>query len=206
MTYIVALTGGIGSGKSTIADMFATLGTGVVDADLIAREVVEPDSPALNRIVLHFGHRVLQADGSLNRRWLRERIFQQPAEKNWLNTLLHPLIQQKTRIRLAAVTSTYALWVIPLLVENQRQHEANRILVADIPEKIQIHRTMQRDGISRQQAENILANQASRHARLALADDIIDNSQSQQTVRMQVKHLHADYLQRAALALQQETP
>ncbi|NUA43555.1 Dephospho-CoA kinase [Dickeya solani] len=133
MAYIVALTGGIGSGKSTVAQGFATLGATIVDADVIARQVVAPGQPALTAIVEYFGLEILQPDGALNRSALRERIFSSPEDKRWLNALLHPLIQQETRRQLAAVTTPYALWVVPLLVENQLQGQAQRILVVDIP-------------------------------------------------------------------------
>jgi dephospho-CoA kinase len=124
MAYIVALTGGIGSGKSTVADAFARHGVMVVDADIIARQVVEPGAPALAAIVERFGNEMLQSDGRLNRAALRQRIFSNPDEKRWLNQLLHPLIHQETQRQLAQVTSPYALWVVPLLVENNLQARA----------------------------------------------------------------------------------
>ncbi|MBI0832563.1 dephospho-CoA kinase, partial [Escherichia coli] len=118
MRYIVALTGGIGSGKSTVANAFADLGINVIDADIIARQVVEPGAPALHAIADHFGANMIAADGTLQRRALRERIFANPEEKNWLNALLHPLIQQETQHQIQQATSPYVLWVVPLLVEN----------------------------------------------------------------------------------------
>lgn len=118
MRYTVALTGGIGSGKSTVANAFADLGINVIDADIIARQVVEPGTPALKAIEEHFGSDVIAADGSLQRRILRERIFSNPEEKSWLNALLHPLIQQETQRQFQQATSPYLLWVVPLLVEN----------------------------------------------------------------------------------------
>ena len=118
MRYIVALTGGIGSGKSTVANAFADLGINVIDADIIARQVVEPGAPALHAIADHFGANMIAADGTLQRRALRERIFANPEEKNWLNDLLHPLIQQETQHQIQQATSPYVLWVVPLLVEN----------------------------------------------------------------------------------------
>lgn len=118
MRYIVALTGGIGSGKSTVANAFADLGINVIDADIIARQVVEPGAPALHAIADHFGANMIAADGTLQRRALRERIFANPEEKNWLNALLHPLIQQETQHQIQRATSPYVLWVVPLLVEN----------------------------------------------------------------------------------------
>ncbi|WP_261643696.1 dephospho-CoA kinase [Erwinia mallotivora] len=176
MHYIVALTGGIGSGKSTIAHAFARRGIDIVDADLIARQVVEPGQPALAAVAAKFGAHLLQQDGTLDRAALRQRIFTCPADKTWLNALLHPLIQAETRRQLALTQSEWCLWVVPLLVENNLQHLANRVLVVDVDRDTQLARTINRDGISREQAEHILAAQATREQRLAVADDIIDNS------------------------------
>lgn len=206
MGFTVALTGGIGSGKSTVAHMFANLDIGVVDADVIARQVVRPGEPALAQIVQHFGHNVLSAEGILNRRWLRERIFTHAEDKHWLNALLHPLIAQHTRQQLAQINSPYALWVVPLLLETRCQQAVNRILLVDVPEEIQIQRTMARDGISRQQVVNILTSQASRQQRLALADDIIDNTASPHAVWTQVNSLHHNYLQLARQTVSKELP
>lgn len=122
MTYIVALTGGIGSGKSTVANAFANLGVPLVDADIIARQVVEPGTSALAAIASRYGENILQQDGSLNRAALRQKIFSEQQEKAWLNSLLHPLIQQETQRQLAGIDQPYALWVVPLLVENGLHH------------------------------------------------------------------------------------
>ncbi|WP_312687297.1 dephospho-CoA kinase [Kosakonia sp.] len=206
MGYTVALTGGIGSGKSTVADAFAALGVDVVDADIIARQVVEPGSPALRAIARHFGTEMILADGSLNRRLLRERIFASPADKTWLNGLLHPLIHQLTQQQIAQASSPYVLWVVPLLVENQLYHKADRVLVIDVSEETQISRTMQRDGVSREHAENILAAQATREARLAVADDVIDNNGAPDAIASDVARLHAAYLKNALQAVSQEKP
>ena len=153
MGYTVALTGGIGSGKSTVADAFAQLGIKVIDADVIARQVVEPGTPALQAIADHFGPQMIAPDGTLNRRLLREKIFAQVEEKAWLNALLHPLIQQETRRQMQAATSPYLLWVVPLLVENRLSSQADRVLVVDVPKETQIERTMLRDKVSREHAE-----------------------------------------------------
>lgn len=204
MAYIVALTGGIGSGKSTVADAFARHGVTVVDADVIARQVVEPGTPALAAIAKRFGNEMLQPDGRLNRAALRQRIFSNPDEKSWLNQLLHPLIHQKTQCQLAQVTSPYALWVVPLLVENNLQERADRVLVVDVDNETQLARTIARDGISRQQAQNILSAQVTREQRLAAADDIIDNSGTAQGIEPLVAALHRRYLELAASATRQD--
>lgn len=176
MAYIVALTGGIGSGKTTVANAFARHGATLVDADVIARQVVEPGTPALAAIAERFGNEMLLPDGALNRAALRQRIFSHPDDKTWLNQLLHPLIHRETQRQLAQATSPYALWVVPLLVENGLQDRADRVLVIDVDAETQLARTIARDGVSREQAQSILAAQATRRQRLAVADDIIDNS------------------------------
>jgi len=198
MPYTVALTGGIGSGKSTIANAFAALGVPVIDADVIAREVVEPGSPALQRIAERHGNSILTEQGTLNRPRLREIIFQSPEEKTWLNNLLHPLINARTQQLKALTAAPYVLWVVPLLVENRLQHQANRVLVVDVDEETQLARTIQRDGIDRLQAQNILSAQATRDARLAVADDVIHNSGTPDEALPQVAALHQRYLALAA--------
>ncbi|MBN6044357.1 dephospho-CoA kinase [Citrobacter sp. ku-bf4] len=206
MRYTVALTGGIGSGKSTVANAFADLGIQIIDADIIARQVVEPGKPALEAIEKHFGPELIAADGTLHRRLLRERIFADPQEKAWLNALLHPLIQQETRRQFQQATSAYVLWVVPLLVENGLYHQANRVLVVDVTPETQLSRTMQRDDVSRAHVEQILAAQATREARLAVADDVIDNNGAPDSIRSDVARLHARYLQLASQFVSQEKP
>lgn len=206
MGYTVALTGGIGSGKSTVADEFAHLGVTVIDADIIARQVVEPGTPALLAIAERFGPQMINDDGSLNRRRLRERIFAYSEGKAWLNALLHPLIQQETRRQMQASTSPYLLWVVPLLVENRLTDKADRVLVVDVPKETQIERTMRRDGVSREHAEHILAAQATREQRLAAADDVIENMGSADAVASHVARLHEKYLMLASQAASQEKP
>ena len=190
MRYIVALTGGIGSGKSTVANAFADLGINVIDADIIARQVVEPGAPALHAIADHFGANMIAADGTLQRRALRERIFANPEEKNWLNDLLHPLIQQETQHQIQQATSPYVLWVVPLLVENSLYKKANRVLVVDVSPETQLKRTMQRDDVTR----------------LAVADDVIDNNGAPDAIASDVARLHAHYLQLASQFVSQEKP
>ncbi|BDG86034.1 MULTISPECIES: dephospho-CoA kinase [Citrobacter] len=206
MRYTVALTGGIGSGKSTVASAFADLGINVIDADIIARQVVEPGQPALMAIAEHFGSALIAPDGSLQRRMLRERIFASPEEKSWLNALLHPLIQQETRRQFQQATSPYVLWVVPLLVENALYKQANRVLVVDVTPETQLLRTMQRDDVTREHAEQILAAQATREARLAVADDVIDNNGAPDAIASDVARLHARYLQLASQFVSQEKP
>ena len=193
--YVVAITGGIGSGKTTVANQFAALGIEVVDADLIAREVVAPGTPALAAIVNHFGPEILTEQGLLDRRVLRERIFSDPAAKSWLNALLHPIIRSEMLRQCAAVSSPYCLLVVPLLVENRLTELADRVLVIDVDEATQIERTCRRDGVSREQAQAILASQANRSERLAMADDVLDNqSGTTETIRARILALHETYL------------
>lgn len=193
--YVVAITGGIGSGKTTVANQFAALGIEVVDADLIAREVVEPGTPALAAIASHFGPGILDEQGQLDRRALRERIFSDPAAKSWLNALLHPIIRSEMLRQCAAANSPYCLLVVPLLVENRLTELADRVLVIDVDEATQIERTCRRDGVSLEQAQAILASQASRSERLAMADDVLDNqSGTTETIRERILALHETYL------------
>ncbi|MFQ2322937.1 dephospho-CoA kinase [Aeromonas dhakensis] len=193
--YVVAITGGIGSGKTTVANQFAELGIEVVDADIIAREVVEPGTPALAAIATHFGADVIAPDGRLDRRQLRERVFTNPQAKGWLNALLHPLIRSEMQRQCAAARSPYCLLVVPLLVENRLTALANRVLVIDVDEATQIERTCRRDGVSREQAEAILAAQASRTERLAAADDVLDNQNgTPEAIKSRIFALHETYL------------
>lgn len=206
MGYTVALTGGIGSGKSTVADAFSRMGIQIIDADIIARQVVEPGTPALRAIAEHFGSELIEPDGSLNRRMLRERIFSHPDEKAWLNALLHPLIQQETQKQMSEATSPYVLWVVPLLVENNLHQNADRVLVVDVSPATQIQRTVARDNVAREHAEQILAAQATREARLAVADDVIDNNGAPDAIASDVARLHQQYLEYAAQSVLQEKP
>ncbi|CRH28164.1 dephospho-CoA kinase [Pantoea ananatis] len=196
--YTVALTGGIGSGKSTIAGYFAASGVDIIDADVIAREVVEPGTPALQAIIERYGDAILTEQGTLQRSRLREIIFTTPDEKTWLNALLHPLINARTQQLKAQAASPYVLWVVPLLVENRLQRQADRVLVVDTDEETQLRRTLQRDNVSLEQAKRILAAQATRQQRLDCADDIIDNSGAPEKALPQVAKLHQLYLKLAA--------
>ena len=206
MRYTVALTGGIGSGKSTVANAFADLGIHITDADIIARQVVEPGKPALKSIADHFGPELIAADGTLERKMLRERIFAHPEEKAWLEALLHPLIQQETQRQFQQATSPYVLWMVPLLGENALYTKANRVLVVDVSPQTQLSRTMLRDDVTREHVEQILAAQATREARLAVADDVINNNGTPDSIMSDVARLHALYLQLASQFVLQEKP
>ncbi|MCR3755492.1 MAG: dephospho-CoA kinase [Sodalis sp. Psp] len=202
--YIVALTGGIGSGKSTAANAFAKLGVPLIDADLIARQVVSPGSSILRTIAQRFSPAILRADGSLDRAALRELIFSDAREKSWLNGLLHPLIQERATQQLRFIQTPYVLWVVPLLIENNLQHRANRVLVVDVEPEIQIARILSRDAVSRAQVDNILAAQVSRQQRLACADDVIDNSRRHEEIIDQVAILHRNLVLVASTTRQAE--
>ncbi|SEG70654.1 dephospho-CoA kinase [Marinobacterium lutimaris] len=195
----VGLTGGIGSGKSAAANMFAGLGVPVVDADLIAREVVEPGEPALELIAEHFGNDVIQSDGCLDRRALRERVFAEVSERKWLEQLLHPLINQRIRERLAASEAPYVMLVSPLLIESGQVDLVDRVIVVDVDKQTQIERTLTRDKVSAEQVEKILASQCSRVERTRRADHLLDNGGSLKHLREQVESLHRqliDYVDR----------
>ncbi|CAB5560162.1 Dephospho-CoA kinase [Providencia rettgeri] len=194
MPYIVALTGGIGSGKTTVANEFARLGVPLVDADVIARQVVEPNSPALESIRYHFGEDIILPNGCLDRQRLRDIIFSKPDEKKWLNALLHPLIQQETQKQFQQIDYPYVLWVVPLLIENNIHHLADRVLVVDVTVEEQIQRTLKRDKTSLEQVTNILNAQVSREKRLNHANDIIINHTHGTDLSDKVAILHNQYL------------
>ncbi|GAA5216695.1 dephospho-CoA kinase [Corallincola platygyrae] len=200
--FVVGLTGGIGSGKSTVAAMFSDLGITVVDADQVAREVVAKGSEALSQIASHFGQDILLPTGELDRTALRSRVFADQQERHWLNTLLHPLIGEEMRRQLSHSSSPYTIWMVPLLVENKLTAQADRVLVIDVPESIQIQRATSRDSQSQQQITDIMNSQASRAERLSLADDTLDNNRPESEVRQTVESLHHHYLR---LAAQKET-
>lgn len=193
--YVVGLTGGIGSGKTTVANIFHELGVQSVDADLVAREVVMPGEPALDAIVQHFGQAILHPDGQLDRAALRARIFADEAEKQWLNQLLHPQIRQRLLQQLQSCTTSYALLIAPLLLENKLQIYTDRVLVVDIPEELQLSRTVQRDQVTPEQVRNILSSQLARAERLAQADDILLNTIPVSELKPQIQQLHLSYQQ-----------
>jgi dephospho-CoA kinase len=194
----VALTGGIASGKSTVAELFAALGVPVIDTDVIAREVVEPGQSALSQVVEAFGPEVLVSGGRLDRRQLRERIFADPIAKRRLEAILHPAIRAEMERQSGAAGGPYQLLVIPLLTEGKRRDHVDRVLLVDVPEELQIQRLMARDGVSHSQAQASLNAQATRAERLATADDILRNTGRPDDLRDAVTGLHAKYLQLAA--------
>lgn len=192
--WILGLTGGIGSGKSAVAQHFIDLGVHLVDADHAARWVVEPGRPALTKIAEHFGEQVLQADGTLNRTRLRELVFQDEQQRRWLESLLHPLIGQEIAQYLAKAESPYAILVSPLLVESGQHRMTRRVLVVDVPEHLQVQRTMVRDQSSEEQVKAILRAQANREERLRHADDILLNDRDLAWLNSEVERLHHFYL------------
>ncbi|MFZ5722371.1 MAG: dephospho-CoA kinase [Pseudomonadota bacterium] len=195
--FIVGLTGGIGSGKTAASDWFRNQGITVVDADVVARQVVEPGTPALAAIAEHFGRHVLQADGTLDRAALRRIVFEKPEERRWLEQLTHPLIAQEILRQLTAATSAYALLVSPLLFETRQRDFVARTLLIDVPEARQVARTAARDKVEEDQVRAIMAAQMPRSERRTRADDIADNDGTLAELHAQLERLHARYLELA---------
>lgn len=194
---IVGLTGGIGSGKTAASDYFASLGIVVVDADIVAREVVEPDHPAWQAILDRFGEEALLPDRSLNRPWLRDKVFADPAIRQWLEQQTHPRIRERLEDQLAHASSDYAILVSPLLFESGQDALVSRTLVIDVPVEIQLQRACARDSNNEAQIRNIIAAQMPREARLERADDVVDNGGTLASLTEQLMPLHQHYLQRA---------
>jgi dephospho-CoA kinase len=192
---IIGLTGGIGSGKSEVSRRFEKVGITLVDADVVARDVVLPGKPALESIRSHFGTDILLPDGSLNRAKLREIIFTDPAEKEWLEQLLHPVINQQIREQLALSASAYAMLSSPLLLETQQHLLVDRILVVDTSEMLQIERASKRDANQEEQIKAIMATQLSRAERCSRATDIIQNHGDITELDEQITKLHDLYLE-----------
>jgi dephospho-CoA kinase len=199
----VGLTGGIASGKTTVANLFAALGVAVVDTDLLAREVVAPGSAILEKITEHFGSTILQADGSLDRSALRMQIFADAGQRRWLDQLMHPAIRELTDARCENANGPYSIVAIPLLVETSGAARFDRVLVVDCEPALQLARLQARDGITRAEAQKILDAQATPEARLAVANDVITNDGDIAHLRHQVEALHSRYL-RAASAQPEE--
>ncbi len=197
MTFVVGVTGGIGSGKSAVTERFESRGITVVDADLAARVVVEPGKPALEAIAGHFGEQLIRADGSLDRAELRRLVFADEAERQWLEQLTHPLIGREIMAQLEASTSPYTILSSPLLLETSQRELADCILVVDVPESVQLERTMQRDDNDEAQVRRIMAAQMARQERLQGADIVLDNARSLAALDESVEELHKEFLLRA---------
>lgn len=195
---LIGLTGGIGSGKSKVADLFAGLGAGIVDTDLLARELTEPGTPTLARVAADFGPDILGPDGALDRARLRERVFAEPAARARLESILHPPIRGLMLERAARLHTPYVILVIPLLLETGQQTLVSRVLVVDCPEALQIERVRRRSSLSRSEIARIIASQIPRAERLAHADDVIDNQAEPDALAPQVQRLHRTYLALAA--------
>jgi dephospho-CoA kinase len=193
--FVVGLTGGIGSGKSAAADEFARLGATVVDTDAIAHELTAPGGAALAQIAALFGAEFIR-DGKMDRQRMRERVFSDPAAKKRLEGVLHPMIRQESERRIAAAAGPYVVHVVPLLIESpDYRRRVDRVLVVDLPEATQIARVRERSRLSEDEVRAIIRTQADREARLAAADDVIDNTGPLQALRNQVGALHQKYLQ-----------
>ena len=195
---LIGLTGGIASGKSTVAQRFMDLGVPVIDADVAAREVVAPGKPGLQQVIDRFGSRVVAENGELDRRALREIVFNDPEARRDLEAILHPLIRAEMDRSAAVAVGPYIVMAVPLLIEGGSRDRVDRILVVDVDEAVQLQRVMARDHCSAEQAEAILASQAPRSARLAAADDVLPNGGTVTELRQAVDALHQQYLRLAA--------
>ena len=197
MSLVIGMTGGIGSGKSAVTSRFEAIGITVVDADVASRVIVEPGKPALEAIQEHFGADVITKDGVLDRAQLRALVFANPDERVWLEALTHPLISQEITDQLAASTSPYTILSSPLLLETTQRQRADTIVVVDVPEEIQLERTIARDNNDADQVKRIMAAQMSRQDRLALADIVIDNNKPLSELDSVVADLHREFLEQA---------
>ncbi|MDA8885546.1 dephospho-CoA kinase [Porticoccaceae bacterium] len=191
---IIGLTGGIGSGKSTVAEQFAALGIVSVDADQASRAVVEPGMPALDYIEEHFGPELITADGQLNRPALREIIFADPSEKAWLEALLHPLIRDWIMVQLQAATSDYVILESPLLFETDQHQLVDAVLLVDVPVELQLERASARDGSDKPGIQRIIDTQMPRQTKRDRADFEFDNAQPMATIAPRVLALHQQFL------------
>jgi dephospho-CoA kinase len=193
----VGLTGGIASGKTTVANLFAALGVPIIDTDVLAREVLAPGGSLLTEVIAHFGPSIVSADGKLDRRALRAHVFSDPAERRWLEERTHPAIRALTDARCDAAPGPYSMVAIPLLVETGGAARFDRILVVDVDPAIQLARLQARDGVTSREATDALASQVSRADRLAVADDVIHNDSDVSALRDQVEKLHRRYVDAA---------
>jgi dephospho-CoA kinase len=196
--FTVALTGGIASGKSEVARRFAALGATVIDADLVARELVQPGTPALDEIAATFGAQMIDASGSLDRTAMRNLVFADPNARKQLEAILHPRVRAELFARSTNISGAYAMLMIPLFVETGAYNWVDRVLVVDLPRALQLARVIARDKLAPTLAEAIIDAQATREQRLAVADDVIDNSSSPDAIDAQVATLHRRYLELAA--------
>lgn len=197
MSLIVGVTGGIGSGKSAVTQRFEQRRITVVDADLAARVIVEPGRPALAEIAAHFGRDVIMPGGGLDRAALRQRVFADDGERLWLEQLTHPLIGEEILAQLQASRSPYSILSSPLLLETSQKELTDCVVVVDVPEEVQLQRTMARDANDEQQVRRIMAAQMKREERLLQADIVIDNSRSLAELDTVVEELHKEFLARA---------
>lgn len=197
-TFVVVLTGGIAAGKTAVSDLFEQRDVPVIDTDRIAHEIVEPGRPALQAIAQAFGAEFLGTDGRLDRNKMRHAIFSSPQQKNRLESILHPAIAAEAKRRMAQIDASWCILVIPLLAQTSLFPWIDHVLVVDVKEAVQIERVMARDKISQQQAQSILDAQTSRQDRLALADDVIDNSGSLTHLKAEVDKLYVRYTALAA--------
>lgn len=198
MSFKIGLTGGVASGKTSVSDRFAELGIEVIDADVIARDLLKPDTGCYQQVVNEFGKQVLLDSSEINRSWLREHIFSDPEAKTALEAIIHPAVRQALLAGSENVASPYCVMSVPLLIEAEMQSLVDRIVVVDVPPELQLERLIQRDRIAPKHAQAMLDAQASREQRLAFADDVIDNSQSLDELDQQIEKLHQHYLKLAA--------
>jgi dephospho-CoA kinase len=195
VTFVVGLTGGIGSGKSAAAEEFARLGATVVDTDAIAHELTAPGGAAIEGVRMLFGDAFIDPSGAMDRRRVRELVFGDPAARKRLEGLLHPMIREESKRRITAATGPYVVHVVPLLVESSDYRgRVDRVLVVDCPEQAQFSRVSARSGLSEEEVRRVIAAQIPRAQRLAAADDVIDNSGSLEDLCRQVQELHCRYL------------
>lgn len=195
MSYRIGLTGGIASGKSTVADLFLRHGISIIDADVVAREVVTPGQSAYETIIAHFGESILDKVSNIDRAKLKQIVFNDASKRSWLEALLHPIIRDAMRLQSDKASSPYCIEVIPLLIETLPHPELNRILVVDVSVDTQIKRLKERDKLDAALIKKILAAQISRKERLAHADDVITNEGDLKTLTKVVDALHHKYLQ-----------
>ena len=191
---VIGLTGGIGCGKTQVSQLFADYNVPIIDADIIARELVQPQQPALKKIQQSFGLSVINNDGSLNRSALKERIFSDDHQKQQLEAILHPLIFATIQQRIQPLNNTYIILSIPLLLESRQNYPIQRILVVDCPVEMQLHRVKKRDNLSKERIQSIIDSQIDRQQRLKVGDDIIDNSSDFFSLAKQVETLHHFYI------------